>query len=60
MTLCPKEAPLSVPNDTVYATRVASGSTALSASSRYAGARASCRSSATACGHGLADVLHKV
>src|SRR5215510_13151872 len=33
---------------------------ALSASGRYGGARASCRSSATAYGHGLADICHKV
>jgi|SRR6266446_1317160 hypothetical protein len=33
---------------------------ALSASGRYTGARASCRSSATVYGHWLADLCHKV
>jgi hypothetical protein len=60
MTLCCKGAPLSVPNDTVFATRVASGGMALSAFGRYVGASASCRSSATAYSHWLADICHKV
>ena len=59
MTLCPKGAPLSVPNDTAYATRIASGSTVLDACGGHADARDSCRSGTTAYDHWLADIGHK-